>query len=173
MAVEGIWVCTIEATPDAENWWPTIQKLRFYNIMRNGNATTFLLGGKCHALSDIITNTLALPRADKEDLLLLSKSIAYASLERDLTASLAISLANFQKFLVLSSCIVLSKTCMTQKDVYTAVRIVFGGQTSDRYCMRLLRTVICLNEVVDILNTHGWVNRASELLLICEQTETR
>lgn len=83
---------------------------------------------------------------------------------------MVLRLANFQQLILLSSCAVLRQNHeIPLSDLLDIVRIVLR-RTSDRYCNRILDTVVYLNTLVDTLNAHGWENRAAELLLLCKHT---
>ncbi len=155
----------VEITPKAENWWQTIRDLGIYETMCNGNAAAYMLDGNC----ETPTATTPLIAVTKVDSILLNHITAYAhaAMRRGVTASLAIMHANFQKFVVLSSCAVCCATGTPKERVLEIVKICMGN-VSDDYCWRILRTAVYLNESIDILNANGWGDHGSELLLICE-----
>ena len=153
----------IRSTPDASHWWSSVERLGLYEAMCSGRAAMSMLDSTYPLPESSVTHT-----SGSRSLDLFGRLEAYArtALRREVTASLAFMLCNFQKFLLLSSCAVLYHTGMSGERVFGVVKICLGD-VSDRYCVQILRTVVYLNRLVDILNAHGWKDRASELLLIC------
>ena len=86
-----------------------------------------------------------------------------------MTASIAVTIANFQRILVLSACAVLRAIAtprIPEERILYIVKICLG-YVSDDYCIRMLNTAVFINRLVDVLNVHGWDGRADELLLWC------
>jgi hypothetical protein len=133
--------------------------------MQNGEAAAYLLDIQCREPTKVTNSTTGTINRDS---LLLNQVATYANavMTRESNASVAIMLANYQKFLVLSACAVLYATNISETHIFEIVRIC-TGLVSDDYCKRMLRIAVFLNEMIDSLNAKGWGNRASELLLIC------
>lgn len=134
-----------------------------YEIICNGNAAAYLLESHREAPAPLT------PAVGDGGTMLLNQVINYATatMKRETTASLALILVNFQKFLVLSTCEVLRATGAPREHIFRIVKICVGD-VSDEYCGRILRTAVYLNELIDVLNTNGWGDHAGELLLICK-----
>ena len=103
-----------------------------------------------------------------EECWLLSAARGYAetAANRAFTVEYVLMLVNFQKFIVLCICAVLSQTGASKPALVDIMRICFGN-VSEEYALRLWRTAVFLNQLVDGLGFRGWENRASELLLLC------
>lgn len=154
----------VRATPKADRWRLSIANLGLYEAMRTGEAAMSMLDGS-YPLPG-----LSSPRssgAEISDLFGRLEAYAHAAVRRNSKASLALMLANFQKFLLLSSCAVLYHAEVSKEKIYQVLRICLGDIT-ERYCVHILRTVKYINQLIDALNAHGWKDRASELYLICQ-----
>ena len=138
--------------------------------MQGGVAAQFVLDGT--------TKTLSIPRRNEtevsysygtEESWLLNATRVYAEIaaNRALTVECVLMLVHFQKFIVLCICTVLSQMGASKAMLVDITRICFGDISQD-YTIRLWRTAVFLNQLVDGLGFRGWGNRASELLLICE-----
>ena len=136
--------------------------------MHSGMAALYVLNGRAATPSIPAPNLIdASCPATKHELLTTARNYAETAATRDLSAKCAMMLVNFQKFLVLCVCAVLSQM-QYPKDVLVDITRVCFGDISGEYAARLWRTAVFLNQLVDGLNIHGWGNRASELLLICK-----
>jgi hypothetical protein len=157
-------------TPLAADWWKETESLNLHTIMQGGMAAQFVLDG--------MTKTLLITRREEtevsydgvtEECWLLNAARAYAEIaaNRALSVECYLMFVNFQKFLVLCVCGVLSQTGASKPALVDITRICFGN-IGEEYAFRLWRTAVFLNQLVDGLGFRGWGNRASELLLICE-----
>lgn len=162
----------VDLTPLAADWWKEAELFNLETIMQGGMAAQFVLDGS--------TKTLSIPRQTEnevsynygtEECWLLSATRAYAetAANRAFTVECVLMLVNFQKFIVLCICAVLSQTGAPKAALVDITRICFGN-VSEEYALRLWRTAVFLNQLVDGLGFRGWGNRASELLLICKKT---
>ncbi|KAG8531614.1 uncharacterized protein KY384_003245 [Bacidia gigantensis] len=158
----------VDITPLAADWWKKAEFFNLETIMQGGVAAQFVLDGS--------TKTLSIPRQKEievsynygaEECWLLSAAKGYAetAANRALTVECVLMLVNFQKFIVLCICAVLSQMGASKAALVDITRICFGD-VSEEYALRLWRTAIFLNQLVDGLGFRGWGNRASELLLI-------
>lgn len=159
----------VKSTPKANQWWQAIRANGIYEPLSNGNAAAYVLDSQCSLVEPATTTALFARATASERSGLLARVAAYAhtAIRRETTATAAIMLANFQKFLILSTCAVLNQTGSPKEDVFDIVKICIGP-VGDRYCRQTLRTAVYLNQLVDMLSSHGWGERASDLLLICE-----
>ena len=159
----------VKSTPKANQWWQAIRANGIYEPLSNGNAAAYVLDSQCSLVQSATATALFAKATAAERSGLLARVAAYAhtAIRRETTATAAIMLANFQKLLVLSSCAVLNQTGSPKEDVFDIVKICIGP-VGDRYCRQTLRTAVYLNQLVDMLSSHGWGERASDLLLICE-----
>ena len=133
-------------------------------------AAQFVLDGNTKTLS--ITRrkeTEVSHNYSTEECWLLGAARGYAetAANRALTMECILMLVNFQKFIVLCICAVLSQIGASKPALVDITRICFGD-VSEEYALRLWRIAIFLNQLVDSLGFRGWGNRASELLLLCE-----
>ena len=162
----------LELTPLAADWWKETEFFNLETIMQGGMAAQFVLDGS--------TKTLSIPRRKETEvsynygteecwLLNAAKGYAETAANRALTVECVLMLVNFQKFIVLCVCAVLSQMGASKAALVDITRICFGD-ISEEYALRLWRTAVFLNQLVDGLGFRGWGNRASELLLICEAT---
>lgn len=160
----------VDTTPDAQNWWQIVEDLGVYSAMRHGCVADFLLDINQQTPSvDYAGNAILPGLIDDRNSQLLSQVMAYASAARarDQTASFALMLVNFQKFLLLSTCAVLHDLGVVKEAIIDVVKVGFGNST-DNHSWRLVQTAVFLNKRVQTLNSNGWRDRASELLLICK-----
>ncbi|MCJ1476753.1 hypothetical protein MMC13_005422 [Lambiella insularis] len=158
----------VDVTPLAAGWWATAEMLELDTIMQGGQAARFVLDGT--------VKTLSIPRREESAvsyqggsevcyLLAAARSYAKTAAGRALTVQCTLMLVNFQRFIVLCICAVLSHTGASKPALVGITRICFGN-ISEAYALRLWRTAVFLNQLVDGLGVRGWANRASELLLI-------
>ena len=162
----------IDLTPLAADWWKKAELFHLETIMQGGMAAQFVLDGSTKTLS--ITRReeteVANNRGTEESwLLCAARRYAETTANRALTVECVLMLVNFQKFIVLCICAVLSQTGASKPALVDITRICFGN-VSEEYALRLWRTAVFLNQLVDGLGFRGWGNRASELLLLCEGT---
>lgn len=159
----------VKRTPLAIEWWSSLQKQGIDKVMCNGMAIVFLL---CDETSLPSAEGAILERSISDDGLALLRHVAHyarGANQRQVTASIAVRLANFQQILVLSTCAVLRSIAVPkipEEKMLGVVKICLGD-VSDDYCVRMLDTAIFINRLVDVLNAHGWDGRAAELLLWC------
>ncbi len=164
----------VDLTPLAADWWKQAELFNLEAIMQGGMAAQFVLDGS--------TKTLSIRRRKEtegsnnhvtEECWLLGAARGYAEIaaNRSFTVECVLMLVNFQKFLVLCICAVLSQTGASKPALVDITRICFGD-VSEEYALRLWRTAVFLNQLVDGLGFRGWGNRASELLLLCEGTSS-
>jgi hypothetical protein len=165
----------VKKTPPAREWWSTLREQGIYEVMRDGTAIAFLLGDET---SPPAPRRGALEQ-DMSDAgyALLNHVACYArgARQRQMTASIAVRLANFQQILVLSACAVLRAIAtprIPEERILYIVKICLGD-VSDDYCIRMLNTAVFINRLVDVLNAHGWDGRAGELLLWCQSSPLR
>lgn len=158
----------VQATPEADAWIERLKDKGIYDAMRNGTAVSSLL------LLDVDNRRYESVEADSTacqtpDSNPISRVQHYAriSVRREISASMATALANYQKFLVLSACAVLVGKGSPTDDVYQIVRICMGNDVTDVHCQRILRGCKFVHELMDNLYMGGWGLRAYELLLIC------
>lgn len=160
----------VQETPKAAHWEQKLKEKGLYDIMANGKALTYLLDiGVQPNMSAMPVGTM---QTDKEDVVGCVRQYAYATATRTMAASIAVTLANFQRFLVLSACAVLLEERVEAAEVLNIAKICIGDDVSDEYCVRLVRSATYMNELIDSLNLRGWGYRSSELLLLCESTRS-
>lgn len=162
----------IKATPRLSEWESKTSEL---GISSDAHAITFLISPDFQ--SHIY---LGAPTTQNQSVLLSSstaisplerlKAYAQVAAQRHARACATLRFARFSQFLVLSACLVLLKNGAPEEEVLEVVRICVGNDITDRYCMDILGVVRFLNRIIDTLDAHGWSDRASELLLICEKT---
>lgn len=95
------------------------------------------------------------------------KRYATATMQKQMSAGVALALADFQMFLVLSSCAVLLEAGDAPADIFEIVRICIGRDTSERRCKNILKACRYLNRLADSLYMRGWGLRAGEAILLC------
>lgn len=152
------------ATPKAGEWRDCIASLGLYEAMRTGEAALFMLDGSHPSPGWCTPRSGSIGVSDGFGRL---EAYALAAVRRHSEARLGLMLANFQKFLLLSSCAVLFYANEPREKIYPIVRICIGEQSST-YCDHIMRTVKYINEIIDGLSAVGWKYRASELVLICQ-----
>ncbi|KAK5150347.1 hypothetical protein LTS14_010186 [Recurvomyces mirabilis] len=117
--------------------------------METGSALTYLLDTTVERDMSAVGKS-AVPR--QGDVLSYVRHYAQATATRSMAASIALTLANFQKFLVLSACaVLLEEEEVSPAEVLTVAKL-------------------SVNELIDKLNLHGWGYRSSELLLVWNRT---
>ena len=157
----------VRASPKADGWLRRIAELGLDKAMRTGAAARAMLESS-YKLSGQPTSSSSV--AQPLALIDCLEKYARVAKERASGASLELMLANFQKLLVLSSCVVLyadANTTSSKKRIYEVLKVCFGERT-ELSCVDLLRTGRLINELLDSLNASGWGDRASELYLICK-----
>lgn len=159
----------IGETPKADMWTHKLKEIGIFDVMCSGKAVSHLLlldvGNKPRTVSPGDTSMAQVLRSSP-----LSRIEHYASVsvQKEITAAVATALANYQKFLVLSSCAVLVRIGTSTKEIYDIVRICMGNAVTDDHCKRILRACQFVHELMDTLYMGGWGLRAFELLLVCE-----
>lgn len=164
---EQVAATLIGETPRAHDWQKLLKEKGIYEIMSSGSAVAHLLGDTHNSASIEALDVIVVDKSASDGALGRIQAYAYAAIRRETNASVALVLANFQKFLALSACAVLAATGSPNSHVFDIVRICIGN-VSTEYCTRMLRVVVYLNELLDTLYMHGWGLRASELLLLCK-----
>ena len=159
----------IEETPAASAWTKKLKEIGIYDAMCSGKAVSSLLNWEFDSRPSTGT-PVDPPTTQSQDSspLVFAERYARISMQNEVAASVAMALANYQKFLVLSSCAVLVGTNTPAEDVYRIVRICMGNDASDKHCQRILRGCKFVNALLDRLYMGGWGLRAYELLLICK-----
>ncbi len=155
----------IKDTPKAENWSRTLKEKGLHEVMVSGNALRYLLDTTVQTDSSLASGEIS--PAETSDVLNYVRHYAQATATRTMTASVALVLANFQRFLVLSACAVLLQENFFAVEVYNIAKICIGDDVTDDYCSRIVRSAKYVNELVDNLYLRGWGYRSSELLLLC------
>ena len=151
----------VNATPIAVDWQKAIHEAGLYEVISSGEAARHLLDHHCPLPS---SSSEACPSG----LAARVRFYAQSTCQRRRAASLAIRLANFQEFLLLSACVVLTATeQVPDEDVWDIVRIATGCKT-ERHCQRMLDTAVYVNRVIDTLNAHDWGYRGADLILLCK-----
>ncbi|KAL9629438.1 MAG: hypothetical protein Q9164_006882, partial [Protoblastenia rupestris] len=151
----------VDLTPLPADWCKEAGSFNLETIMKGGMAAQFVLDGS--------TKTLSIPRRKEtevsynygtEEYWLLSAAKGYAetAANRALTVECVLMLVNFQKFIVLCICAVLSQMGASKPALVDITRICFGD-VSEEYALRLWRTAVFLNQLVDGLGFRGWGNR--------------
>ncbi|KAK3669280.1 hypothetical protein LTR78_010854, partial [Recurvomyces mirabilis] len=162
--------CLVGETPTAKHWDQVFHDKGLYDIMETGSALTYLLDTTVERDMSAVGKS-AVPR--QGDVLSYVRHYAQATATRSMAASIALTLANFQKFLVLSACaVLLEEEEVSPAEVLTVAKLCMGNVT-DGYCRRVVRSTKAVNELIDKLNLHGWGYRSSELLLVCKSSISR
>ena len=156
----------VKDTPGAKDWNRTLEEKGLHEVIASGKALTYLLDTGVQ--TDISLVSERIPQVATSDVLGYVRNYAQATASRTLTASVALVLVNFQRFLVLSACAVLLKEGFSSGVVYDIVKICMGNCVSDEYCDRLLSSAKFVNELIDLLYSRGWGFRAGVLLLLCK-----
>lgn len=155
----------IRDTPQAENWHQALKDKGLYDILCSGSIVVHLLDTK-HSFYPLQTleavdATSCSGRLDQ------IKRYATATMQKQMSAGVALALADFQMFLVLSSCAVLLEAGDAPADIFEIVRICIGRDTSERRCKNILKACRYLNRLADSLYMRGWGLRAGEAILLC------
>lgn len=160
----------LKITPAGDAWREAMCAKNIYGAMETGAAVAHLLQPETvvpMASGDKAPQTME--HVSGRSGRLIERITRYASLaaQRQQTASLALLLANFQVFVVLSACVVLhAKRVLSKDHVFCIVRTCLGDVTDD-YCTRMLLTAKYMNTMIDTLAAHEWDGRAAELILFC------
>lgn len=161
----------VRLVPRAADWSPHLRSTGIHDAMRSGNAAIFMLELdnqdmiQPRSMNSGVDLTVERPRQEP-DLINDLETYARTALRREGTAYLALALANFQKFLLLSACAVLYDCSFNKERILDVVGICLG-KTTHKYCVRGLRAVKYMNQVAYTMDGHGYKNRTSELFLIC------
>ncbi|KAF2212135.1 hypothetical protein CERZMDRAFT_98054 [Cercospora zeae-maydis SCOH1-5] len=149
----------VRETPRATEWMRRLREAGIFDIMSNGEAVGFLL----HRNASISAGATGLTRSDP-----LERAEQYAQIVNmgALKASVAIALANLQKFFVLSTCAVLLSNDTQPSKVFDIVRICIGLGADEVNCRRMIRGCQFVHELMDNLYMGGWGLCAFELLLV-------
>ena len=157
----------VRLTPTADEWAQRLTNLEVLENTHNGRILSMLLHGTSE-MPAIRETDSAISALLQDESLPTRNVLAYATnaMRNDVSASLMVTLANFQKFLVLSSCAVLHNAG-TSKETASMIAKVCLGNVSDDHCWNMIKTAVYLNQMIDVLSVNGWYKRASELVLIC------
>lgn len=171
----------VDETPRAQCWTMKLQEKGIFEAMSNGAVVGSLLlrnvGGRTGMTVNHNQNH-PIPQPLYSSPLARIEYYARVSAEKEVTASVATALANYQIFLVLSSCAVLHRLDddtrsrlpefdISTEEIYRIVKICMGNDSSNEYCAKILRGCRFVHELMDNLYLGGWGLRAFELLLIC------
>lgn len=160
----------LKATPNADHWESTMKAVGIFDTIHSGQAVAYFLGDT-HI--DTWTTENRGPqhkRTRHQHTALLERVTSYASFARrnEVNAAVAGMLANFQKFLLLSVCVVIQATGQAQDSEVMSILKTLLGNVSDQYCRRQLGVAKYMNQLIDVLSANGWENRAAELLMSCK-----
>lgn len=158
-------IALVNETPEAKSWYQVLKEEGIYDAMSNGDAAAYLMATD-ERLPAVRRHEPALRNAPSLAFDRL-KMYAMAAERRGITAAIAVKLANFQKFLVLSACYVLHQS-EVEWPVLDVVRICVGTDTSQRRAEDILKCARYANELLDALYLEGWGLRACELFLLCK-----
>ena len=156
----------VQATPKAGKWWESLHEAGAGSEQQNQLIITFLFSGERS-----FPDTSKFNKSDSASSnILVQRSQNYAIIcrERDISATLSVKLVNFQKFILVSMCVVLCDLGFPDEVVDSIMRVGVTQSGDTRYLSRLRQTAIWMNRLIDRLNSNGWDNRGSELLLLCE-----
>ena len=160
----------INITPTASKWRETLDNRGLYTALRDNGAAGYVRNLKLAEAVHIsfFPNST---NSDGSDIIARLSSYADIAIRHEASASLAVTLANFQKFLVLCCCKVLDHFDWPKERVFDVVRTCLGspGATED-HCRRTLRAIVYANSLVDALDVNGWDGRANQLLLLCKSS---
>ncbi|KAK5697780.1 hypothetical protein LTR17_023812 [Elasticomyces elasticus] len=164
----------VKDIPTGKAWRQAMEQRGIYEAMNTGAAVAHLLESESVApvaTQENVVRMTAVVDGNAGRLVQLMTEYASIAAQRHQTAKLALLLANFQKFVVSSACVVLKANGAAPIDeVFTVVRICLGDVTDD-HCTRMLHTVKYMNTLIDTLAAHGWDGRAAELVLYCLEPE--
>lgn len=153
--------------PEAKDWTEALKENGLHELMTSGKAVAYLLATSYGAGRSLWqTDLVPAEVEDGPEVVRRVKQYAQATVQMDVTAVAAVMLANFQKFLLYSLCVVLRETGVPVSEVYDTMRICLGNVKQET-CWRTLRAAIYMNQVIDSLYMDGWGLRASELFLLC------
>ena len=155
----------IDGTPQGRNWRMWIQELQVHAVINSGIAADYVSDGL--AATPYVPVNVSCPTGPRGDILTAVQNYAESAAIRFASAKCVMMLVNFQKFLVLCICAVLSRMSFPKEALINITRICFGD-VSDEYAVRLWRTALFLNELIDKLDIEGWGGRATQLLLVCK-----
>lgn len=155
----------IQDTPQAKDWHLALKDKGLYDILCSGNAVVYLLDTKhdFHAFqpSESLDGATCSGRLNQ------IKLYAKATMQKQIRAGVVLALANFQMFLVLSSCAVLLEVGDAPAEIFEIVRICIGREASTERCRDVLKACRYLNKLADSLYMQGWGLRAGEAILLC------
>lgn len=159
----------VDRTPRAQEWSAMTKALGIDSLMEENVVASFALNlntSQPHGPPQRRIEEPYLTGGNASLLLGAAQRYAQHTVDRNYTVENAVRLVNFQKFMLLSICAVLSEEKCPREVLIDVTRICFGG-SSKKYVSRLWRSAILLNQLIDGLASRGWGNRAGELLLIC------
>lgn len=156
----------VQCTPQPAKWMDTMSNKGIFDLLEDDKAAKYLLGIDDTPNLHVAKRTSVAHEAG--NVLEGLTRFAHDSADRESKAIVALALANFQKFLVLSACAVLLEGDHSPSEVFNVVRICVGSGVSEDYCKRSVKASKYINQLVDTLQFNGWGDRASELLLLCK-----
>ncbi|KAI5366160.1 hypothetical protein Slin15195_G076850 [Septoria linicola] len=159
----------VKDTPRAQEWYAKLKERGIYEPMRDGLAVEHLLQLNVHGtVRETTMDNFSMSQSQALCQGSLERLAHYArvSVRNRTDASLATALANYQNFLVLSSCAVLIGTGTPKQEVYDVIKICMGNNVTELYCQRVLHGCQLVHELMDNLYMGGWGLRAFELLLL-------
>lgn len=159
----------VKRTPASQAWTSSLKEHGIYELLQSGDAVACLLDTKFESHLSTRPPTAQAGAIDEtdDDMTAALRTYAHTTSTRLSSASTALALANFQKFLAISACAVLAEGETPVAKVYDIVRICSGSKQGDEYCKRTLALAKYMNRLIDTLNIHDWGQRAAELLLLC------
>lgn len=161
----------VRRTPVSHDWTSSLKEHGIHELLESGDAVVCLLDTKFESHSFIRPPTAdaSVIDATDDEMTAALRTYAHTTSVRLSSASTALALANFQKFLAISACAVLAEGDTPIAKVYDIVRICVGtkSKSSDAHCKRTLALAKYMNQLIDILDIHDWGQRAAELLLLC------
>lgn len=159
----------VKRTPASHVWTSSLKEHGIHELLESGDAVARLLDTKfeSHLSTRPPTAQTGVIDATDDEMTAALRTYAHTTSMRLSSASTALALANFQKFLAISACAVLAEGETPIAKVYDIVRICIGSKTKDEYCKRTLTLAKYMNQLIDILDIHDWGQRAAELLLLC------
>ncbi|KAF2212512.1 hypothetical protein CERZMDRAFT_84833 [Cercospora zeae-maydis SCOH1-5] len=131
----------VRRVPSASEWHQVVEEQGIADAMQSGAAVTYLLKNE-HIQGSTTSYSCSLGDSGSPLDIFLERILEYAQVaaERQRTASLAKMMANFQRFVVISACVVLdAEQHIPKSRVYEIVRCCVGDVT-EVYCTRMLRT---------------------------------
>lgn len=155
--------------PKATQWLSRIQEARLFDCVQSGNIISHLLESDPDVpLTQSAAAAIGEGGSSSEHLVSRVMELAQLAAKKAVDATVSLMISRFQKFVVLSACRVLRQTRkITSTDCKTVAMLCLGKNIGDKYCRRIMNTVLFLNRLIDSLGARGWTRRAAELVLLC------